>query len=314
MQSTADLNLLAVLDALLQEGSVTGAARRLHLTPPAVSRALSRLRTVTGDPLLVRAGRTLVPTPAAERLRGPAHEALAAAQAVLAPQRTPSDAELERSLDAVLVVRTSGDAVQAWGPALLGAVTTAAPGVRLRFVGEGDESPDPLRDGSIDLDIGAPPPDAPGADELHHETLLRDTMVVVGRADGAFARRVGDRSPTASPTAADLAAVRHVAASRRGVLRGPLDDELARHGLERTVVATAPGYVPACALAADADLVCLAPARLVGTLAVTGLATWPSPVPLPPVRIGQTWHRRTHTDPARRWLRDRVRDTIAPGG
>ncbi len=134
-------------------------------------------------------------------------------------------------------------------------------------------------------------------------------MVVVGRPDGAFARRVG----RGDPTAADLAAVGHVNATRRGVLRGPLDEALAAHGLERTVVATAPGFSAACALARSADLVCLAPERLTRRVRGGALRTWPCPVPLPAVHLVQTWHRRTDADPVRRWLRDRVREVVGDG-
>jgi DNA-binding transcriptional LysR family regulator len=304
---SVDLNLLEVLDALLQEGSVTGAARRLHLTPPAVSRALSRLRATTGDPLLVRAGRSLVPTPAAEGMRAPVHEVLAAAHDLLAPQPVPTDEELERALDGVFTIRAGADAAEAFGPPLLAAVTARAPRVRLRLVGEGEETPDALRDGLVDLDVGAPL--AGDADGLHHEPLGEDTMVVVARRDGALARAVGDAAD-GELTPGRLAAVRHVNASRRGVLRGPLDDALEARGLRRTTVATAPGFAAACTLVVEADLVCLVPESLTRRLRDPALQTWPPPVPLPAVRVGQTWHRRTHTDPAHRWLRARVRETV----
>jgi DNA-binding transcriptional LysR family regulator len=304
---SVDLNLLEVLDALLQEGSVTGAAGRLHLSPPAVSRSLTRLRRITGDPLLVRAGRTLVPTPAAEAMRGPAHEVLSAAQALLTSHASPSDPEIERSLDAVLTIRTGTDAVEEFGPDLLAAISARAPAARLRLVGEGDESAADLRNGAVDLDLGAPLPEDDG---LRHEILTEDAMVVVGRRDGALAQRAGD----GVPTAADLAAVAHVNASRRGVLRGPLDEALEARGQSRTVVATAPGFAAACTLARSADLLCLAPERLTRRVRGAELRTWPCPVPLPPVHLVQTWHRRTDTDPVRRWLRDRVREVVAPPG
>ena len=99
-------------------------------------------------------------------------------------------------------------------------------------------------------------------------------------------------------------------ATRRGVLRGPLDEALTGHGLARTVVATAPGFSAACALVRSADLVCLAPERLTRRVQGSELRTWPCPVPLPTVHLVQTWHRRTDADPVRRWLRDRVREVV----
>lgn len=302
MQSV-DLNLLEVLDALLQEGSVTGAAARLSLTPPAVSRSLARLRRVTGDPLLVRAGRHLVPTPAAEAMRAEAHEVLAAVHGLLAPRGIPDDADLERTLDAVLTVRSGPDTAEEFAPDLLATVRTRAPGVRLRFVAEGEENPDDLRSGRVDVDVGAP---GAADGEFHEEVLTHDEMVVVGRVDGAFARRVGDRAPTPD----DLVVVGHVVASRRGVLRGPLDEALEAAGLARRVVASAPGSSAACALVRAADLVCLAPARLTRRARGDDLATWPCPVPVPRVRVAQTWHRRTDSDPTRRWLRKRIREVV----
>jgi DNA-binding transcriptional LysR family regulator len=302
---SVDLNLLEVLDALLQEGSVTGAAQRLALSPPAVSRSLARLRRVTGDPLLVRAGRTLVPTPAAEAMRGPAHETLTAARALLTTRAAPSDGELEATMETVLTVRTGPDAAEELGPDLLATIAGRAPGARLRIVGEGDESATDLRNGSVDVDVGAP---LRGDDDgLRHESLTRDVMVVVARPDGSFAGRVGDGVPTAG----DVASCGHVNASRRGVLHGPLDEALATTGHERRVVATAPGYAAACALVRSADLVCLAPERLTRRVRGSDLRTWPCPVPLPAVHLVQTWHRRTDADPVRRWLRARIREVVA---
>src|SRR5918992_1043317 len=102
-----DLNLLVTLDVLLTEGSVARAARRLGLSPSAMSRALARLRETTGDPLLVRAGRSLVPTPRALELR---------------------------RLVRTFTVRTSDGFVENFGPRLIARVGEEAPGVRLRFV------------------------------------------------------------------------------------------------------------------------------------------------------------------------------------
>ncbi|WP_433026046.1 LysR family transcriptional regulator [Actinomycetospora sp. CA-053990] len=298
MQSV-DLNLLATLDALLQEGSVTGAAQRLHLSPPAVSRSLARLRRLTGDPLLVRVGRDLVPTPHADRLRERAHAVHAAAQELLAPHGEVDEA----ALTATFAVRTGPVAAAALGPALLAAVRRRAPGVRLRLVGEGDESVAALRDGEVNLDVGA----AGDEPELHHEVLRHDRMVLVGGRDGTLARRTGDGAPTPSM----LAEVGHVNATRRGRRTGPLDDALAVHGLARDVVATAPDLTAALALVRAADLVTLAPRWIVESLGADDLVVWEVPTPLPPLVIAQSWHPRTDADPVHRWLRDRVREVVA---
>ena len=303
MQSV-DLNLLAVLDALLQEGSVTGAARRLHLTPPAVSRSLAKLRSITGDELLVRAGRHLVLTPVAEGLRERTHDAIAAAHEVLAPSPTLTDGELEHSLSRVFTIRTGPDNANGFGSALVATVRRRAPNVRLRFVPDLDGAVEALRDGQIDLVLGSPI--AAKTETVHRETLLTDTAVVVARRDGAFARDVGERTPTF----ADLANHGHVNREPVSGWHEALDRALLADGLERTVVATAPGFAATFGIVDDADLVCLAPARLTASMLGAHLRSWPSPLPLPHLIIEQSWHHRSHTDPEHRWLRDRVREAV----
>src|SRR5580658_10909513 len=124
-----DMNLLAALDALLAEGSVTGAARRLGLSSSAMSRTLTRLRSATGDPLLVRAGRGLVPTPRAAELRDRVHELSRDVRAVLTPHVSRLDVA---SLERTFTVRASEGFVDLFAAALVAALTQAAPCVCLR--------------------------------------------------------------------------------------------------------------------------------------------------------------------------------------
>src|SRR5471032_2751204 len=127
---TMDMNLLAALDALLAEGSVTGAARRLGLSASAMSRTLARLRAATGDPLLVRAGRGLVPTPHATELRERVRDLVQDAQTVLRPAVASLDlAELKRRY----TIRSNEGFVEVFAAQLVAAVTAVAPSVRLRF-------------------------------------------------------------------------------------------------------------------------------------------------------------------------------------
>src|SRR5471032_2799131 len=148
--SMPDLNLLITLDVLLTEGSVTRAAQRLRLSPSAMSRALARLRETTGDPLLVRAGRGLVPTPRALALREQVSQLVQDAEAVLRPAATLDLSQLVRTF----TLRTSDGFVENFGPALLARIAKEAPGVRLRFVHKPDKASTPLRDGSVDLETG----------------------------------------------------------------------------------------------------------------------------------------------------------------
>ena len=145
-----DLNLLVTLDMLLAEGSVAGAARRLRLSPSAMSRQLARLRAATGDPLLVRAGRDLVPTPRALELRARVGQLVQDGEAVLRPAETLN---LKR-LDRTFTVRCRDGFVENFGPALIARVGKEAPGVRLLFVPKTTKDSAPLRDGTVDLDTG----------------------------------------------------------------------------------------------------------------------------------------------------------------
>src|ERR1044071_2454578 len=128
--ATPDLNLLVTLDVLLAEGSVARAAQRLRLSPSAMSRALARLRETTGDPLLVRAGRSLVPTPRALTLRERVAQLVQDANAVLRPAEAIDLTHLVRTF----TLRTSEGFVETFGPGILDRVGAEAPHVRLRFV------------------------------------------------------------------------------------------------------------------------------------------------------------------------------------
>ncbi len=143
-----DLNLLVTLDVLLAEQSVARAARRLRLSPSAMSRALSRVREATGDPLLVRSGRALVSTPRALELRGAVSALVRDAEAVLTPPAAPDLQRLTRTF----TLRASDGFVENLGLAILARVRAEAPKVRLRFVQKADKDGSPIRDGAVDLE------------------------------------------------------------------------------------------------------------------------------------------------------------------
>ena len=208
-----DLNLLIALDMLLDEVSVTGAARRLGLSPSAMSRTLTRLRTATGDPLLVRAGRHLVPTPYATEIREHVHTLIRDAQAVLRPQHRELDL---KALDRTFVLRANEGFLNVAAAPLVTAVLKEAPFVRLRFAPKPDKDALPLREGRIDMEIGVRGVSAP---EIRSRLLFRDAFVGVARI-GHSLFLDGDIS------VARFAACRHVATSRRGTFRGPVDDAL----------------------------------------------------------------------------------------
>ncbi|MBW8843774.1 MAG: LysR family transcriptional regulator [Burkholderiales bacterium] len=288
-----DLNLLLTLDALLAEGSVAGAARRLRLSPSAMSRSLARLREATSDPLLVRAGRGLVPSPRALELRERIAPLLQEARAALRPAAALRLEQLERQF----TLRTREGFVENFGAALLARVNTEAPGVRLRFVPKPDKDSAPLRDGSVDLETGIV--GAASGPELRAQALLRDRFVGVVRADHALAQ--------GEMTAPRYAGGRHVAMSRRGVERGPVDEALAALGLQRDIVTTVAGFSEALALARHSDLIATVPERHTGNLR-DGLHSFALPLALEAFTVSLLWHPRMDGDTAHRWLRGCVRE------
>ena len=293
-----DLNLLVTLDVLLEEGSVTRAARRLGLSPSAMSRALARLRETTGDPLLVRAGRGLVPTPRALELRGSVGRLVQDAEAALRPAEVLDPAGLVRTF----TLRTSEGFVESFGPDLIARVRREAPGVRLRFVVKPDKDSASLREGSVDLETGVV--ERTTSPEVRTRALFRDRLVGVVRAGHPLGRgRV---------TPARFAAGGHIALSREGVATGPIDDALAALGLERETVVIVGGFATAVALARGSDLIAAVPDRHTAGLR-EGMRTFPLPVETPEFTVSLLWHPRLDADPVHRWLRGVVRAACAPG-
>ncbi|MFF4051666.1 LysR family transcriptional regulator [Streptomyces chartreusis] len=292
-----DLNLLTALDALLEEGSVAGAAERLHVTAPAMSRSLGRIRRATGDQILVRTGRTMTPTPYAIAVREQVHDLVQQARGVLAPSREIDLATLERTF----TLRWHDALVALSGPALLAAVRRQAPGVRLRFIAESSIDTPELRRGEVDLAANADPPTAP---EIHADRVANTRHVVVVRRDHPLTR---DKTLTTAQYAAE-----HITVSRRGRLSNVLDDEVARLGLTRRVVASAPTEAAALAFVRDSDLLVTAPESTTRSLATQlELALLPLPFDLPPAPVYLSWHQRYDTDPAHIWLRDLARTALA---
>ena len=291
-----DLNLLAALDVLLDEASVTGAARRLGLSTSAMSRTLTRLRLATKDPLLVRAGRHLVPTPYAMNIREHVYTLTRDVQAVLRPQHRDLDL---KTLDRTFVLRANEGFLNIAAAPLVTAIMKEAPLVRLRFAPKPDKDVLPLREGRIDLEIGVRGVSAP---EIRSRLLFRDTFVGVARI-GHSLFVDGDIN------LARYAACRHVVASRRGILRGPVDDALEQLGYQRNVSVVVPGFPDALEIVRQSDLVTHVPRSCLAALSketagISGLKLFPLPVQTPEIAIAAMWHPRLDADPAHRWLRD----------
>jgi DNA-binding transcriptional LysR family regulator len=291
--TTPDFNLLITLDVLLAEGSVARAARRLGLSPSAMSRALARLRETTGDPLLVRAGRGLVPTPRALELRERVGRLVEDAQAALRPAEKPDLQQLVRTF----TLRTSEGFVENFGADLIARVAKEAPGVRLRFVQKLDKDSALLRDGTVDLETGVVS-EASGP-ELRVQALFRDRFIGVVRQGHPLSK--GKITP------ARYASGRHIFVSRRGLDKGPMDDALEAVGLEREVATIVGGFSTALALARASDLIATVPERHTGKLR-DGMHSFPLPVAAPAFTVSMLWHPRQHADPVHGWLRGCVRE------
>ncbi len=292
-----DLNLLTALDALLTEGSVMGAADRLHLSSPAVSRTLGRIRKLTGDDILVRTGRTMTPTPYALAIQEQVSELVRQANAVLAPSRELHPATLERTF----TLQCHDALATALAPTLLGSIAEQAGGVRLRFLAEAAMDTDDLKHGRVDLEISAATPDLP---EFRTETVGYDRFVVVLRADHPYAGRLDLESYAAQP---------HLIVSRRGRLSDPMDEMLAEHGLRRQVQAATGTVASALHVVSRSDALLTAPiAMCLPLITAFGLVTEPLPAAVEPpsLPVVCNWHQRYDTDTGHAWLRDRTREAL----
>ncbi|MEA9984728.1 MULTISPECIES: LysR family transcriptional regulator [Subtercola] len=290
-----DLNLLVALDALIEHESVQGAAAAVHLTPPAMSHALRRLRQATGDDVLVRNGRAMVPTPRALHLRDEVRELVTRAESVLSPPRSLDLARLERNF----TVRGNEALIAALAPPLLAEVAGAAPGVTLVFLGEQTVDGHDMARGVSDLEISGAAHPSPA---IRSTTVGTDQLAVVMRAGHPL-------------TALDALSIEHFAAavhvviSRRGRLRGPIDEALAVHDLQRKVIAALPSTAVALEVVRNSDAITVVASRLVR--GSDSFARRLLPLALEPLPAVVSWHRRHDSDLAHQWLRAQASSILA---
>lgn len=285
-----DLNLLRALDALLSTGSVTGAAERMHLSTPAMSHTLARLREAFADPLLVRAGRRLVPTVRAQGLAEPVKQLLAQADALRERLDTGDLSQVRRRF----VLRAAEGMSVGYGVTLVRALTQHMPLSSLQFLPESHHDPAGLREGRIDLDLGSGHRQDP---ELVVEPLADRNLLGLVAADHPMAQgRV---------TARRFAAARHVEVLTHPGEASAVDVELAAHGLQRNTVLVVPSVFAALIVCARSDLVACAPERTARAMGASlGLHMFKLPLKLPASPLRLAWHPRQHGDPAHRWLRE----------
>lgn len=289
MQPT-DLSLLVSLDALLQEGGVTGAARRVGLSTPAMSHALARIRERLGDPILVRAGRGMVLTPRAVALKPQVHQAVESARAALTPPRPFVPQELDRAF----VVHATDYVLTVLGATVDRLLREEAPRAVLRVVPNSADDAAQLREQGSDLAVGIygdlPP-------EMRARTLLTDRFVCVVRKGHPVLRK--------RFTLTQFVAGMHLQVAPRGRPGGYIDDMLRERGLTRTVVRAVPYFHAALQLAAETDYLLTVSERVARRFAdALSLTVLEVPLPLRPYALSLVWHPRLDADEGHRFMRD----------
>ena len=298
--SSIDLNLLVVFAAIHDEGSITRAASKLHLSQPAVSHSLARLRELFGDALFVRSGNAMVPTPLAKRIASPVREALHVLEhdVLERPAFDPSTAKQRFHVGSREVFETS------WLPPLAARLRREAPGVELVSVRvPRTDIESELASGKVDVVLDVP---APVGEEIRQQPVLADRLVVV-------ARKGNPRTKKGLDLEAYLASSHILVSSRR---RGPgLEDvALARLGHRRRVELRCQSHVAALAIVGASDLLLTMPELHASNLDVArDCRVFPLPFDGPPIDVQLYWHESRDDDPASVWLRERLVELAGKG-
>ena len=292
--SSLDLNLLVALDALLLEANVSRAAMRIHLSQPATSHALQRLRDLIGDPLLVRVGARMELTPRAQALRGPLAQALDQVRGLF----VPDDFDATRS-ERQFRLMMPDLAVELLMPPLMEKITQVAPNLRIDVVpwrGPAIFTAEFARTIDMVISIGN------AFRGFHRQLLYTDRDALAVRRGHPIAAKLSRR-------AAFLEA-RHVAVIIRGQNEDLIDSWLRGKGIERRIALVVPGYIEALHVAARTDLVAFVPRRLIGALSKQLSLVTVTP-PLDPGIDEQYmfYPTRAQMDPGSIWLRRLMLET-----
>jgi len=295
--SRIDLNLLVVLDAIYTEGGITRASHKLHLTQPAVSHALARLRDAFGDALFVREGRAMVPTPRARQLMLPVRAALRSLQVGLneLEQFDPTAAQRRFEIGVRDVLES------ALLPALMRLTVESAPEIdfaAVRVSRRDLESELSAGTADVVLDVLLPV-----SERVLHRQVVADHLVVVMRKDHPLARRKLDLALYLKQ--------QHVMVSSRRSGPSIEDHELSRRGQQRRVRLRCQHYFTACEVVSQTDLLLTMPARHASlTNQHFDNLILAFPMPSPPLDVYLYWHAAADADPANRWLRERVIEAL----
>lgn len=290
--SHLDGQLLELLLAVAEEGSVTRAALRLGLTQSAVSHGLDRLRAIVGDALFVRCGRGIAATPRAEALVPRARQLLDELRGFVT-----ADGFDPARWHGTLTVAANDLQRDLLLPATLRRLRTAAPGLALRVIPSGVPTPEMLRDGDCQIVISPRPPDA---GDLIHKRLFDDRYVVFY-----------DAAQRAAPSKLDdYLAADHVTVVYPGGRALDLDHLLAERGVARRFVASVPGFAAVAPFVRAGPWITTAPS-LLRDGAMRGLAWCDPPLPCPALPMYLIWHARHQDDPMHRWVRVAIEHTAA---
>jgi len=282
-----DLNLLKALDALLDEGSVTRAARRLSLTQPAVSGMLTRLRDHFGDPLFVRTSHGMVPTLRASTLAVPVKQIITDIAILLKPQEfDPLQAELTFTLAA------TDYALRAVIVPLMAALKQRAPHVRIavRAV-DSERLSQQLSRGDVDLALVTP---QTTPEDLHGRALYEEKYVCVAREGHPLAA-------SGKISLEQFCQQEHVLVSSEGRFTGVTDEALTAVGMSRRVSMAVNSFLVVPDVLRVTDMIAVVPGRMVP--ADGSLVKLTLPLSVPGFTKSMAWHERTHHDPAHRWIR-----------
>ena len=291
--SRIDLNLFVVFDAIYSEGSITRAAEVLHLTQPAVSHALARLRETLQDDLFVRSHRGMTPTPLAQQIIGSVREALQRLQITVQENREFDVSQLQKTFR--LSLRDIFEVLLL--PRLSREVGRLAPYVGLNCLRVArDQIQHDLASGRIDVAADVL---ISHDDSICHQKLQEDRLVCLLRQD----HPLGNEALTLE----SYLGLKHVLVSSRERGPGYEDIELSRHGFSREIGLRTQHYYSAGLVVSETDMVMTVPAHFASSLcASVPLQTREYPIPMPPMEVYLYWHRNMDRDPANRWLRELI--------
>jgi DNA-binding transcriptional LysR family regulator len=299
-----DLNLLVLLDALIEHRNVTRAAEGMHMSQPAMSRALGRLRKLLNDPILVRGGDGLVTTPRATALQPELKRLLneishLVSDIPFSPEQLTGCVTLAATDHQMLVLL----------PKLMALLSRAAPKLDVRVIPLFNIAEERLHDGSIDLAFGIL--QAPLPATLCQESLYEDAYITLMRR-GHPASECCSLAEPLRMRIEQFVSLNHVLVTAVGDSRGFVDTALDKLGLQRRVVLRLPSFITALAVVAESDFVVTLPASIARRYAAQDdLVAITPPIDCPAITHTSIWSGVRDADLTNQWLRKLVREAAS---